>query len=130
MLLEDGTAHAVTLLGASERNRKNIFNYLSGIADIYRKLLSAAPGTYGGTLDFLILANESQGSGIGKNLWAALKTYFEENGVKSVYLFSDTECNFGFYEHYGFTRRASQSTAFDFGGEVFETDIFLYDIHL
>ena len=36
MLLEDGTAHAVTLLGASERNRKNIFNYLSGIADIYR----------------------------------------------------------------------------------------------
>ena len=130
MLLEDGSAHALTLLGASEKNRKNVFEYLSRINNINEQLLSAAPGNYDGTLDFLILANESQGSGIGKNLWMALKSYFEKNGAKSVYLFSDTECNVGFYEHYGFTRRGAQSTAFDFGGDIFETDIFLYDIQL
>lgn len=55
--------------------------------------------------------------------------YFRQKGVQSGYLFSDSECNFGFYNHLGFTKRAEREVEFEFGGkpESFEQTIFLYD---
>ena len=128
MLMEDGTAHAVTLLGASKANRENTYEYLAKITVAYKQLVGDIADDYDGTLDFLILAKETQGLGIGKSLWMALKSYFEENNAKSIYLYSDTECNYGFYEHQGFTRKNEQEVTFAFGRESFNTNIFLYDI--
>jgi len=129
-LMEDAAAHAVTLLGASKNDRENIYEYLSNVKLTYEHLVRDFIDNYDGTLDFLVLAKEAQGSGTGKNLWMALKSYFEENNVTSIYLYSDTECNFGFYEHNGFTKRAEQNVTFTFSGEEFKTSIFLYDIQL
>ncbi|MCL2380956.1 MAG: GNAT family N-acetyltransferase [Treponema sp.] len=129
-LLEDGTAHALTLLAAPESDRKTILGYFAKIAAIYEELTSGIMDDYDGTLDFLVLAKEAQGLGIGKRLWAALKAYFAENNTKRIYLYSDTECNTGFYESQGFAKRLERKAAFDFDGEVFEADIFLYDIRL
>jgi len=135
MCMEDTTQHAVVLLGASKEDRENIYEYLSRLHIIYEELVSGFIGSYGGTVDFLVLAKEAQGLGVGKSLWVALKSYFEENeknkkSVTSVYLYSDTECNFGFYEHLGFTKRAEQDVTFVFNGEDFKTSIFLYDIQI
>ena len=130
MLMEDGSAHAVVLLGASETDRKNIYEYLSKVRATYEELVSGFIDNYDGTLDFLVLTKEAQGLGIGKSLWVALKSYFEENNATSIYLYTDTECNFGFYEHCGFTKRAEQDVTFAFDGEDFQTSIFLYDIKI
>jgi len=130
MLMEDGTAHAVVLLGAPETDRKNIYEYLSKVRAVYEELVSGFIGNYDGTLDFLVLTQEAQGLGIGKSLWMALKSYFEENNAASIYLYTDTECNFGFYEHCGFAKRAEQDITFALDGEDFQTSIFLYDIKI
>jgi len=130
MLLEDGTAHALTLLGASETVRKSVHESFSKVEDAYEKLLGGMDGEYDGTLDFLILGKEAQGLGIGKSLWLALKDYFLENNAKAVYLYSDTECNFGFYESQGFERKRELEATFFFDGEPYVTKQFLYEYRL
>ena len=126
MLLEDGASHTLTLLGACDTERKCIYEYFSKITQVYEQL-NLDPDKYDGTLDFLVLTKAAQGLGIGKSLWLALKTYFQENKAASIYLYSDDECNFGFYEHEGFRRKGAQTTAFDFNGDIFESGIFLYE---
>jgi len=130
MLLEDGTAHAFTLLGAPDIIRRNIHEYFSKERDAYGRLIRGINGDYDGTLDFLILGKEAQGLGIGKNLWLALKAYFLETGAKAIYLYSDTDCNFGFYESQGFRRKREMETTFVFEGTPYVTNQFLYEYHL
>ena len=131
MLLEDGTAHAFTLLGAPEAIQKSICEYFSKIKDVYGRLVKGIDGDYDGTLDFLILGKGAQGLGIGKSLWMALKDYFLENNANAIYLYSDTDCNFGFYEHQGFRRKRELETVFAFEGvPPYVTRQFLYEYHL
>ena len=130
MLLEDGTVHAFTLLGASETVRKSIHEYFSKLRDVYGRLVKGIEGDYDGTLDFLILGRDAQGLGIGKSLWLALKAYFLENNANAVYLYSDTDCNFGFYESQGFKRKRELETTFIFEGTPYVTNQFLYEYHL
>ena len=127
MLLEDGSAHAFTLLGASERDRMCIHEYFTKQERVYNQLVDGLSDNYDGTLDFLILTKEAQGLGIGKKLWMALKSYFEENNTKAIYLYTDEECNFGFYNHQGFTRKCEQNVVYNFGPVDFKSDIFLYE---
>jgi len=128
MLMEDATAHAMTLFGATERDRKNFYEVMLKLSSTYKQLMNGIRENYNGTLDFLVLAEYAQGLGIGKSLWLALKEYFEENKVKSIYLYSDTECNFGFYESQGFTKRREIEVEFNYDGELFKVNEFLYDL--
>lgn len=127
MLQEDATSHALTLLGAPETDRKNIYEYLTKTYSVYDQLSSDIADSYDGTLVFLVLASESQGLGVGKSLWLAVKEYFQQNNVESLYLFSDTECNFGFYEHLGFKRKREQDVTYYFEDETYEMTQFLYE---
>jgi len=126
--LEDGTTHAITLLGATGREQRGIYEYFTKEKEVYSQLSAGLHDDYNGCLDFLILSEEAQGLGIGKKLWTNLKAYFEEKNVKSVYLYSDTACNFGFYEHQGFVRKREQNMDLNFEGEIYQEMNFLYDI--
>lgn len=126
-IMEDGSAHALTLLGASERDRVCIFEYFSRTNAVYQNLLEDSYSNYDGTLDFLILTESAQGLGIGKGLWIELKTYFEENKTKAIYLYTDDECNFGFYEHQGFTKGIEKEAVYNFGGHIYKSGIYLYE---
>ena len=127
MLLEDGTAHTFTLLKASERDRFCIDEFFTKQNGVYEQLVDGIEDEYNGTLDFLILTEDAQGLGIGKKLWLSLKQYFEEHNVKSIYLYSDEDCNVGFYEHQGFTRRNEQTAAYEFGEHIHKSGIYLYE---
>ena len=129
-LLEDGTAHAIAWLGASKTEQEGIYEYFSKQKEVYEQLSNDLLDNYDASLDFLVLAKEAQGLGVGKKLWETLKAYFEEKNAKSVYLYSDTECNYGFYEHQGFTRRRERDTNFEFEGHIFKTTNFLYDLQI
>lgn len=113
-MLEESTAHALTLLGAPNNVRKNIYGYLNTTNAIYRELIRGIKNKYDGVLDFLILAEESRGLGAGKALWLALREYFREHRAKAIYLYTDTHCNFGFYDHFGFNRKREQDVKYKF----------------
>ena len=130
MLIENSTIHALTLLGSSDADRKNIYEYLAKTMMVYKQLINGLEDNYDGTLDFLVLAKEAQGLGLGKNLWRELKAYFKENNAESIYLYSDTKCNFGFHERQGFIKRCEQEVVYNLTEEAVRINHFLYDLQL
>jgi len=126
-LLADGFVLNFDMPNASERDKFAINTYFAKLDEAYDGLIDGIKDEYGGTLDFLVLNEDAQGLGIGKGLWLALKSYFDKNGVEAIYLYSDEDCNFGFYDHQGFKQRKRQPTLFDFGVYQFTSDQFLFE---
>ena len=130
--LENGTELAMVIAKkASSMIQKAIYEYLSKQREVYVELLKEAKEDYDGTLEFLLLSEKAQGLGIGKKLYTALMDYFEETRAKSIYLFTDTHSNFGFYEHLGWSRRLEYNAVFKFGPfGLYKMKImnYLYDI--
>ena len=52
------------------------------------------------------------------------------DGLHNFYLFTDTSCNWQFYEHLGLTRRAERSQTLNVDGDRVEMTFFIYDYQL
>jgi len=130
MFMDDGSDHALALIEATEVERNNVYEYFTKNTAYYKQLSEKAQKPYDGTLNFLVLSKEARGKDIGKLLWNTAKDYFEENGAKSIYLYTDSECTFKFYEGTGFTRRCQQKAEFLYEGEYEVLTQFLYEYNL
>ncbi len=111
-ILEDLTPHIVTMLQAGESDRRILSEYFHKTHGAYAELISGIEDEYNGALDFLAVSDSAQGMGIGKQLWHAVKAYLERRNVSKLYLFSDAESNFGFYESQGFRKRREKEIRF------------------
>jgi len=127
MLMDDPTYHTLTLLNAPEEEAKSVYEYMSKTFKVYEQMLEDEDNPYDGTLDFLVVAEEAKGLGIGKALWYELAAYFAEQQTKQIYVYTDTTCNIGFYEHMGFTKKAAHEVTYYFDGEPETQTLFLYD---
>ena len=126
-LLYDLTPHLVTLLKASDADRAGLSGYISTLNDVYAKLVSGIEHEYDGALDFFAMCKSAQGKGIGKRLWLELKAHFVNKNTKRIYLHSDSECNYGFYESQGFRRRRQDEVRYEFDGEIEVSEQYLYE---
>ena len=129
-LLYDLTPYMITLLKTCEEERLGFCGYILKTHEVYSRLISDIEHEYDGTLDFFAICKSAQGIGIGKQLWLELKAYFEKKNVKRIYLYSDSECNFGFYESQGFKKRRQDEVRFEFDGEVEISEQYLYEYEL
>lgn len=59
---------------------------------------------YAAEVVLFIVDPESQGLGLGGRLFDALMAYLRDHGAERYFLFTDTSCNYGFYEHRGLKR--------------------------
>ena len=126
-LLENLTPHILLMMQADEWDRLGMCEYLTKQNATYQALIDGIEDEYDGALDFLVLSKAAQGKGIGKRLWLALKEHLEAKNVAKVYLYSDSECNFGFYESQGFARRNKMDMRVVFDGEEDLTEQYLYE---
>ena len=126
-LLEDLTPHILLMMQAQECDRLGMCEYMTKQAGAYKALIAGIEDEYDGALDFLALSNAAQGKGIGKRLWLALKEHMQARNTSKVYLYSDSECNFGFYESQGFARRNKVNMRVVFDGEEDVTEQYLYE---
>ncbi len=67
-------------------------------------LLQKSGLDFDGELVFFAVNEKTRGLGIGKELYQRGVTYLKEAGVNRFYLFTDTRCNYGFYDHMGMTQ--------------------------
>ena len=67
---------------------------------------------YQGELSFLQLMGWYRGLGLGKELFNLLISYMQEQQINRFYLYTDTSCNYHFYEHLGMMRRVEQTHCF------------------
>ena len=73
---------------------------------------------------------DSNGDGIGDlNGITEHLDYLKEQKLDEFYLFTDTSCNYGFYEHQGMRRRCEKEHIFNINGQTAKMSFFIYEYH-
>ena len=75
---------------------------------IYKQLLAPHQKEFNGVLTLFAVTAQSRGLGVGKALLGELLTHLAEGGTRRFYLYTDSTCNVGFYNHQGFKRIETQ----------------------
>lgn len=93
---------------------------------IYHHFNKRHSGEFDGVLTLFAVSEVSRGLGVGKRIWNGLNKYLENNGVKSIYLYTDSTCNTGFYEHAGFRKADEDSLIITSKGIKKQLSVYLY----
>ena len=104
---------------------REILNFYKNVDDIDNRLLRQCSKDYKGEF---ALSPEYRGLGIGKMLFRCLLAYMESRSISDFYLYTDTSCNFGFYEHQGMVRQQQYKHLVHMKGQKGELEFYLYDM--
>lgn len=115
------------LLSREGRNTAKIFQTVNGID---QQLLQESSLSYPAELALFAVDPSCRGKGIGTMLFQSFLDYLREHHLDSFYLYTDTSCNYGFYEHQGMKRRCEKSKSFHIKGQNAKMHFFIYDKHL
>lgn len=106
---------------------RQVSSIFRSVNDIDQILLQERKKAYQGELAFFAIGEECRGKGIGAKLFAEVREYMRQQGVENYYLYTDTSCNFGFYEHMGMQRCGEKKKTFEILGEQAEMQFYLYE---
>ena len=107
---------------------RGILNFYKGVDGIDSQLLKQCNKDYKGEIALFALSPEYRGLGIGKMLFHCLLAYMKSQSISEFYLYTDTSCNFGFYEHQGMVRQQQYKHLIDLKGQKGELEFYLYDM--
>lgn len=119
---------AILSLYATKEGR-NVSKIFSSVSDIDKQLLKECHKTYPGELALFAIDSSCRGKGIGKLLFQEVLNYFQQQKLNEFYLFTDTSCNYGFYEHQGMKRRHEKEHTFCINQQNKKMNFFIYDYH-
>lgn len=111
-------------LSKEGRNTSKIF---SNVDEIDRELLNECKKKYEGELAFFAISSKARGKGVGKKMFSNMLKYMKTKNINNFYLFTDTSCNYGFYEHQGMKKCAEKSQKFKIKGKTAKMTFFIYD---
>ena len=60
-------------------------------------------------------------------LYRKMLDYMRAHSIEKFFLFTDTSCNYGFYEHQGMIRRLEKEHTFHIKGQQKIINFFIYD---
>lgn len=106
---------------------RNVFKIFGSVNGIDKKLLEECSHPYPAELALFAVSASCRGLGIGKKLFRFALDYLKKEDLKEFYLFTDTSCNYGFYEHQGMTRRCEKEHVFQIRGQQAKMNFFIYD---
>lgn len=109
---------------------RGILNFYKSVDDIDSQLLKQCNKDYKGEIALFALSPEYRGLGIGKMLFHCLLAYMKSQSISDFYLYTDTSCNFGFYEHQGMVRQQQYKHLVNMKGQKGELEFYLYDMAL
>lgn len=117
---------SIIKLYLSKEGRKvsQIFKDVNGID---KQLLRGSKKIYSAELALFAVSSSCQGKGIGSKLFHSALDYVKQQGLNDFYLFTDTSCNYGFYEHQGMHRRCEKEHIFRINGRSAKMNFFIYD---
>ncbi len=118
------------LLISSSEYRKLLKAYKEGIFDVYDQLLNGKEDHYQGEIKLFIVSPDHQGLHIGTGLLERAFEYFREQEASRIYLFTDTDCNYGYYDHKGFLQAGTKESVLKLPDGARDLTIFLYEYDL
>lgn len=83
---------------------KFILNMFANFDSLDKKMLEEVDKDYDGELVFFVTDSTIRGKHVGTNLYESLMKRCRENNCNNIYVYTDSTCNFGFYEHQGFVK--------------------------
>jgi GNAT superfamily N-acetyltransferase len=108
---------------------KNVVKDYMELISTYKKLKNEINRKFDGQIELLAVDEKSRGKRIGKTLVNNFFEHCKENNVKNIYLYTDTKCNYKFYDIIGMTQLGEKTGNFKsdlFGDEDFK--VFMYSI--
>lgn len=120
---------SIAALYVSKEGRE-ISKIFACVQGIDRELLAACQKDYQGELAFFAVSEKCRGKGLGRTLFQAVVGYMKSQNISEFYLFTDTSCNYPFYEHLGLTRRCEKKQVIDVKGEKGDMTFFIYDYQI
>ncbi|MCC3868902.1 GNAT family N-acetyltransferase [Terrisporobacter mayombei] len=111
------------LIMCNKENRK-IFKEFSKVHKTYNEIIEGKNKNFQGAINLFIVSDESRGLGVGKTLVHHVFDYMKSMDVKSLYLYTDNRCNYGFYDSQNFRRLNEKEIYFD--SLQSKLDVFLY----
>lgn len=112
------------------RRDKTGIRGFNNLHKIYHEFSAKHKGEFDGSLTLFALNEECRGHGVGKTLLNGALSYLKMYNVSNIYLYTDTTCNYGFYEHMGFERLEEKPLKLTKNGKPFTMDVFLYGYEL
>lgn len=116
---------SIVSLYNSKEGRK-ISKMFEGIQGIDQQLLSTCGKEYEGELSFFAISEKCRGKGLGRKLFQSVVDYMKLQNISEIYLFTDTSCNYLFYEHLGLTRRCEKRQVIDANSKKGDMTFFIY----
>lgn len=125
----DPMSYMLTAMAIAKEGREisRIFEYVQGID---KELLSSCDKDYKGELAFFAISEKCRGKGLGRKLFQTVVEYMKTKNISEFYLFTDTSCNYLFYEHLGLTRCCEKKQAIDVKGEKGDMTFFIYEYQI
>ena len=117
---------SILSLYLSKEGRK-VTQIFANVNGIDKRLLADVDKSYPAELALFAVDTSCRGKGIGKRLFDSALGYLKEQGLNEFYLFTDTSCNYGFYEHQGMVRRCEREHVFIIKGQQAKMNFFIYD---
>lgn len=117
---------SIIRLYLSSEGRK-VSKIFANVSEIDKQLFEETEKTYQGELAFFAVSESARGKGVGKELFKAMLQYMKEQKIDNIYLFTDTSCNYGFYEHQGMIRCGEIQQKFMVHNQKADMTFFIYD---
>ncbi|WP_432352908.1 GNAT family N-acetyltransferase [Sporosarcina sp. A2] len=88
---------------------RHMAKLFEGFDRLNHRLLDQSRLKFEGELAFFIVGSDQRGNGIGGELYKRFLQYTQAVGIEDYYLFTDSGCNVGFYEHQGLERMGEET---------------------
>ncbi len=98
---------AVAQIATSKETRK-IVKLFKKMDRVDETLLNSTQTMFDGELAFFVIDSNQRGNGIGKKLYQSFINYMASERLETFFLFTDTTCDYRFYEYQGLQRMAEQ----------------------
>lgn len=115
--------YSIESIVSNKENRTLLEEFLK-IQTTYKEIIKGKEDQFQGCIQLFVVSKESRGLGVGKTLVKYLSDYMKSMNVKSLYLFTDSRCNYGFYDSQNFNKLNEKQVSFDCVDA--KLDIFLY----
>lgn len=103
---------------------RKVLSLLSCYETINNDLKANCGRKFDGEVAFFAVDSEVRGFGIGKQLFLKFKEYMSKENIKTFYLFTDTTCNYGFYDSQGMKQLATKKHHLKL--KKLDVDFFIY----
>lgn len=112
----------------TKKEARKVLKEFSKLTETYKEIIAGKESYFQGAIQLFIVSKECRGLGVGKALVAHVFDYMHSMDVKSLYLYTDSRCNYGFYDSQNFKRIGEKKIYFNSLNNSLDVFLYKYDL--